>query len=220
MKKTVVALFAFIITCGEAFAQSPAIHTGVYAGAGIASFSELKDMGATGTFSFGISAIGSRPLNEFFAIETYPGYLMMGSVAQGTIVTGDEISGKNFYHFRDQYRLHTVQLPVVAKFSMGVGDFGLNWFTGPELGFPVSGTASRQFADAIYEAENGYSAKRMNDLEPVNFSFIIGAGISYPVKRGTIGLNWQFHQPVTATGSINNEKFFANASMWGLTWMY
>lgn len=218
MKKYLLVFF-LLMTTALLHAQDSLVphrnfRVGTRVALGASRFSGINNMKMESDAALQLGLIAARRYENWFSLEMHPAL----SLLRGRVRGVDNDSAQNSYI--DYYRLYNIELPVLAVVRGGNGPLKLKGFIGPVVGFNVYGTRSRSYGDPAYNEQAGYNRQVLNDLEPVTFSGLAGAGLEWETRQGIFGADIRYYEPFTKSGIINAERFSVYAATIGVYWMY
>ena len=206
--RTIFLTIALLSFFHSSYSQSPGLAIGGHFGIGQAKIAKANVTNQTGRLALqGGLALNYQFINNF---GLYGNILFSGkgSRASGTDVQSTFFGNKEF-PFEEKYNLYYIEIPVMAKLSVGINNFHLKAFAGPSVNFNVKGTQSKIYEDKDYNQENGYEDREIQGLNLMEYSFCYGGGIDVVIAeqsiffleaRNNIGLN--------TFGKINNLDAF------------
>jgi hypothetical protein len=152
----------------------------------------------------------SYQFNNNFGLTGNILYISKGSRTSGTErVTG--FLGHKDYTYEENFSLSYIEIPLLAKLSLGAGSFHLKGFAGPAISFSMSGKHDRVYDDTDYNEDNGFTGRDIPGLNLMEYSGILGTGIDIELSDGNIFyLELRENFSFNSFGRINNRDAFNN----------
>ncbi|MBX9853683.1 MAG: PorT family protein [Cytophagaceae bacterium] len=217
-----ILLFTFgtLLLCNSLCGQSPGLALGGHFGIGQAKISKANINNQTGR----LALQGGLSLNYQFVknFGLYGNILFSG---KGSRASGNDVQstffGNKEFPFEQKYNLYYIEIPVMAKLSLGINNFYFKAFAGPSINFNVKGTESKIYEDKDYHEQNGYSDREIQGLNLMEYSFCYGGGIDVEIAQQSIFfLEVRNNIGMNTFGKINNLDAFNQYFGLGLGILY
>ncbi len=124
--------------------------------------------------TFGFGGVLDLSLAKNFGLRLEPMYLQKGDSNKRIDPDSGEIKSRT--------KLSYFELPVLAKITLGSGITRPYFTVGPTIGWLLS--AKAEFEDGQIRLENDIK----NTTKKIDFGIVIGAGVSFSVKKSTLFL--------------------------------
>lgn len=101
------------------------------------------------------------------------------------VTTESGTFGSRSYTFTDEFKLNYVDIPLMAKLSIPLGDeFSLRAYTGPSFNFLISAYQTREYDDPSYNDGHGFRNNELKSINTADNSWIFGVGIDVNTGDG------------------------------------
>lgn len=113
---------------------------------------------------------------------------------------------------KNTYRIHYLELPVLAKLKFGNFDqesLGFHIAAGPWIGYALSGKyTSKTTADGntLFEIEDEFTFDDKDDAERMNFGMLGSAGVSFGKLEVDLRYNYGFNNLLDSDADNNNDN--------------
>ncbi len=211
-RKIMRNIFALVLTLAclsvqSIFAQEPGFHYGARFGLG-ESFFKPTDAGDVESKLLIMGGIASNyQFNDFFGLTA--DFLISSKGARLSSVTTEKDVFNNDvnYYYRDRYDFIYAEIPIMAKFSIGLGDFKLKAFGGPTANFKLIAVEQRTYEDSDYNEENGYSSRNMDGVDVLEYGVVYGGGVDIITgNEQIIFLDFRVSNSLSSFAKINGEE--------------
>lgn len=214
--------FYFLILWLGISVSSAAQEPGYYFGPRLA-LGQSQFTGQSGFYNglaLQLGLASSRQFNQGFALQFTPFVGMYNGARANGEGDGAYPNGvRKILTYRDKYNIYSVEFPLMVKFSGGFRKAQFSIFGGPSLGYIMAGTRSKQYDDAAYNAEHGYSGHSMDELKRGMYSGDIGVAAELAATRGIVAIDFRIHHNFTPLGTLDGTFFSAHMMTVGLAWM-
>lgn len=202
MKKFQV-FFLFTLLSGAVLAQERGFRIGPKVMIGTANFTSYNTQGSIDSkLLLGGGLHGGYQFVKMFAIEAELMYVSKGSKVSGTENSGIIISNPERYN--TDYRLGYIEIPVMGKISLPLGNFYLKAYGGPSFNYNVYSKYTTEFEKK--NTQNG----DMKNINVMELALVLGAGFDIDAGDGGLySIDVRLSQ-ANDSGQDNNNVNFSN----------
>jgi hypothetical protein len=211
-----IALLSF---AGSVSAQNTGFKYGARFGIGQASISDAGIENQTGKLSLNAGLTSAYHFTNYFGLTTDILFVSKGSRATGS-ETESGFFGSTSYTFEERYKLYYVEIPVMAKASVGNETFRFKIFAGPSVNFNVSGSHTRIFNDPDYDQDHGFTDRSITGIKLLEFAGVVGAGFEVMAGNDIFFIDIRNSAAFNSFGLINNKNAYNNYFAVGVGYMY
>ncbi|MES2800626.1 MAG: porin family protein [Bacteroidota bacterium] len=196
----------------QAAAQEKQLLVGARFGVGESkiNFEGLSGEKSKIAFTGGVST--TYHFNRFFGVGADFMAAAKGGRYRGYTERQDVLGNTIRYNYRDQYDIYTFEIPLTAKLRIPLNEtFALKAFAGPNFQFSLYGTESRQYDDANYNEDYGYSRRKLNDLNTLELGVQYGAGLEVKsINQQALFIDFRMNESLSDLGTIQDRKVISN----------
>lgn len=205
-----IAIYLLIFTfAGSVFAQNKGFKYGARFGIGQANISKADIQNQIGKLALNAGITAAYHFTNYFALTTEILYVSKGVRATGTVL-GSGLTGSKSYNYEEAYKLSYIEIPGMAKFSIGGKTFRFKVFAGPSMNFNISGNHSRIFEDLDYDLDNGFYDKKIPGLKVLEYSGVVGAGFEAMKQADIFFIDIRYNSAFNSLGMINGRNAYNN----------
>lgn len=171
-------LACLLLVCSTGFAQAPGFHYGFKFGMGAGTLSIPNTPAEVG-----------RPVLETGFASSFQFTRMIGISADALLgLHGGYVDEREVGRtYQDRFHLYQAQVPIALKFSIPLNEsYFLRLYGGPSINFNLASREERRYINTALDEERGYHNRPMDDMEPMNYSMVFGAGVEYITKGNKI----------------------------------
>lgn len=212
MKTKITALVIFL-TAATVSAQFKGFHIGGRFGIGQSNTSYKTD-GISPALSSKLFVSGgitsNYQFNRFLGINTDI-LISQKSTEYTSSIVMEDISGVSEQPYRNQISGWWLDVPVTGQFSFKIKEFGVRYYAGPQAGFNLVATETREYDNKTYQEENGYYRREYRNVNITEFAFLQGLGICARDKGERIYfLDFRIAKGFTPFTKINGNNVYNN----------
>lgn len=208
MKNIFILLITLLcIHFAPVYAQEPGFHYGARFGLG-ESFFKPTDAGDVESKLLIMGGVASNyQFNDFFGLTADFLIASKGARLSSFTTEKDVFSNDVNYYYRDRYDFIYAEIPVMAKFSIGFGDFKVKAFGGPTANFKLIAVEQRTYEDSDYNEENGYSSRSMDGVDVLEYGVVYGAGVDVITgNEQIVFLDFRVNNSLSSFAKVNGEN--------------
>jgi hypothetical protein len=177
--------------------QAQSVSAGFRGGVNLAkvSFEGYPDVELDGRPALDIGMLLDIKFSDFFSVQPEIHYLQKGFRFEEQL---------GMQPFDQGYLINYLEVPILAKFSLGneMARFLIN--AGPSLGYALKGKYKANFTGDIIEEDIDFSQDLFEDFNRVDFSLLFGAGISFNTGSVTIFADARYLLGLRSWGDIDD----------------
>ncbi len=221
-KKILAVIGITLINLATVFAQNNQFYVGSRFGIGESTL-DFKD--ATRERSKLLIAGGistAFQFNRFVGVTSDFMFVSKGGKYNGQIVAPDFFGQDRVYTYHDQYDIYSAEIPLALKLTFPVGNnFAFKAYGGPSFQFQLLGAETRNYDDPDFHNDNGYSHRKLNDLQTMETGLVYGLGFEVnSVQDQTFFLDFRLNQSLSNMGLIQSQEVKSSYYMLSIGYLF